>query len=129
MATGNEEVFSSLDSLGPEYGRINQPTLDSKGLSAFEGDKLEMPKINFPEQDSFFPVLPSVSGLESPQKSVRQNIVGNPPNKPGGNKKDFDFNAYKNAYKNNFRAQLQTNQDKNAYARIYSYNAHRNIRG
>jgi len=123
MATGNEEVFSSLDSLGPEYGRINQPTLDSKGLSAFEGDKLEMPKINFPEQDSFFPVLPSVSGLESPQKSVRQNIVGNPPNKPGGNKKDFDFNAYKNAYKNNFRAQLQTNQDKNAYAKVYSYDA------
>ena len=123
MATGKDEGFSSLDPLGPEYGRINQPLLDSKGLSAFEGDRIEMPKINFPESEKFFPVLPGASGLESPQRQVREQVVGQPPNKPGINKKNFDFQAYKNAYKNNVRAQLQTNQDNNAYAKIYSYDA------
>ena len=119
MATGKDEGFSSLDPLGPEYGRINQPLLDSKGLSAFEGDRIEMPKINFPDTEKFFPVLPSAGGLESPQRQVREQVVGQPPNKPGINKKNFDFQAYKNAYKNNVRAQLQTNQDNNVYAKIY----------
>ena len=123
MATGKDEGFSSLDPLGPEYGRINQPLLDSKGLSAFEGDRIEMPKINFPDTEKFFPVLPSAGGLESPQRQVREQVVGQPPNKPGINKKNFDFQAYKNAYKNNVRAQLQTNQDNNVYAKIYSYDA------
>ena len=123
MATGKDEGFSSLDPLGPEYGRINQPLLDSKGLSAFEGDRIEMPKINFPESEKFFPVLPNTGGLDSPQKQVRQQVVGTPPNKPGINKKNFDFNAYKNAYKNNIRAQLQSHQDNNVYAKIYSYDA------
>jgi len=31
--------FNSLDPLGPEYGKINQPLIDEKGFSAFEGDK------------------------------------------------------------------------------------------
>ena len=48
MENTNDEGFNSLDSLGPEYGRINQPLLDSKGLSAFEGDTLQDNKINFP---------------------------------------------------------------------------------
>jgi len=37
------------------------------------------------------------------------------------NNKKIDFQAYKNAYKNNIRAQLQTNQDNNEYAKVYSF--------
>jgi hypothetical protein len=123
MADINNEVFSSLDPLGPEYGKINQPTIDSKGLSAFEGDRIEMPKINFPESDSYFPTLPNADGLTSPQKQVRQNIVGQAPNKPGVSKKPFDYNSFVNDLKNKSRAQSQTNQDNNVYAKVYSYDA------
>ena len=123
MASINNEGFSSLDPLGPEYGKINQPVLDSKGLSAFEGDRLEMPKINFPERDSYFPTLPNAGGLTSPQRQVRENIVGQPPNKPGINKKTFDYNSFVNDLKNKSRTQSQTNQDNNVYAKVYSYDA------
>jgi hypothetical protein len=91
MAVTDNKGFNSLDPLGPEYGRINQPVIDSKGLSAFEGDKLEMPKINFPKSENFFPVLPNINNLTSPQQQVRDNAVGQRPNKPGPNKNNFDL--------------------------------------
>jgi hypothetical protein len=123
MADINNEGFSTLDPLGPEYGKINQPRLDSKGLSPFEGDKLEMSKINFPEANSYYPTLPNTGGLTSPQKQVRENIVGQPPNKPGISKKPFDYNTFVNNLKNKSRAQSETNQDSNSYAKVYSYDA------
>ena len=122
MATTNDDAFSSLDSLGPEYGKINAPVIDNLGLSPFEGNKLESPKINFPSQDRFFPTIPNASNLDSPQKSVRQNVVGSAPNKPGLNKK-ASFQDISNALEQDLRAKLQTNQDKNAYAKVYSYDA------
>ena len=122
MATTNDDAFSSLDSLGPEYGKINAPVIDNLGLSPFEGNKLESPKINFPSQDRFFPTIPNTSNLDSPQKSVRQNVVGSAPNKPGLNKK-ASFKDISNALEQDLRAKLQTNQDKNAYAKVYSYDA------
>jgi hypothetical protein len=122
MATTNDDAFSSLDSLGPEYGKINAPVIDNLGLSPFEGNKLESPKINFPSQDRFFPIIPNNSNLDSPQKSVRQNVVGSAPNKPGLNKKS-SFQDIKNALEQDLRAKFQTNQDKNAYAKVYSYDA------
>ena len=122
MATTNDDAFSSLDSLGPEYGKINAPVIDNLGLSPFEGNKLESPKINFPSQDRFFPTIPNTSNLDSPQKSVRQNVVGSAPNKPGLNK-NASFKDISNALEQDLRAKLQTNQDKNAYAKVYSYDA------
>ena len=122
MATTNDEGFNSLDPLGPEFGKINAPLVDSKGLSAFEGDRLEMPKINFPEPQRFTPVIPNISSLDSPQPNVRQNLVGSPPNKPGINKK-ASFNEIRNAINSDLRAKLQTNQDKNSYAKVYAYDA------
>ena len=114
--------FNSLDPLGPEYGRINAPTIDSKGLSAFEGDRIDTPKINFPSNDRFFPVLPGINSLEQQQGNVRKTLVQQPPNKPGINK-NTNFNDIKNALNADLRAKIQTNQDKNSYAKIYSYNA------
>jgi hypothetical protein len=123
MAITNDEGFSSLDALGPEYGKINQPNLDTKGLSAFEGDRLEMPKIKFPEPEKFFPVSPNSDALTSGQRNVRTTIVGSAPNKPGINKNTFDYNNFATALKNKNRAEIQTNQDKSSYAKVYSYDA------
>jgi hypothetical protein len=123
MADINNDSFNSLDPLGPEYGRINQPLLDSKGLSAFEGDRLKMPEINFPSSGDYFPILPNTGGLTSPQKSVRQQVVGRPSGKPGINRKTFDFKAFKKALIDQDTALLRSNPDKNTYAKIYSYNA------
>jgi hypothetical protein len=123
MADINNDGFNSLDPLGPEYGRINQPLLDSKGLSAFEGDRLKMPEINFPSSGDYFPILPNTGGLTSPQKSVRQQVVGRPSGKPGINRKTFDFKAFKKALIDQDTALLRSNPDKNTYAKIYSYNA------
>jgi hypothetical protein len=119
----NDEVFNSLDPLGPEYGKINAPIIDSKGLSPFEGDGIELPKINFPDQgEQFFPIRPNINNLESPQKNVRQSIVGVPQNKPGLNK-SANYNDIKAAVKQNLKASIQAKQDKNTYAKIYSYDA------
>jgi hypothetical protein len=48
-----QELFDPLDPLGPEYGRINQPIPDVKGLSAFEGDLIDMPKTNIPTRNEY----------------------------------------------------------------------------
>jgi hypothetical protein len=122
MAINNEETFSSLDPLGSEYGNINQPILDNQGLSAFEGDPIRDKEINFPRPQRFTPVVPKLGNLESPNNNVRKNIVGTPPNKPGVNK-NTSHQDLVNGINAKLRAKIQTNQDKNAYAKIYSYDA------
>lgn len=121
MENTNDEGFNSLDSLGPEYGRINQPLLDSKGLSAFEGDTLQDNKINFPEK-SFFPTVPNLQSLEQPQGNVRQNLVRKPLQKPAPNKR-ASFQEIQNALRADFSAHVQANQDKSSYGKVYSYDA------
>lgn len=120
MADSNEN-FSSLDSLGSGFGKIEQPSLDEQGFSAFEGDRLSSPKINFPEP-RYIPILPPSTGLVSHQENVRRNVVGTPPvNKPAGKSMSpADFAKSLDSY---YSAKEQTNQDANEYARIYSYNA------
>lgn len=121
MADTNES-FSPLDSLGPAYGKINQPSLDEQGLSAFEGDRITRPEINFPDRGSnFVPIIPSAGQLDNQQTTVRKDIVGKPGNKPNPNKlsaKDFS-----KAIGDFYSARAATDQDKNEYARIYSYDA------
>jgi hypothetical protein len=118
-----EEIFNPLDSLGPEYGSINSPILDEKGLSAFEGNVPQAPKIEFPTPDRYYPTLPGVQNLDRQNVSIRQNLVRTPVNNssiPKKNLKASDVNAANKAYLDNF---FQANQDKNAYGKIYSYNA------
>jgi hypothetical protein len=122
MAITNEETFSSLDPLGSEYGNINQPILDNQGLSAFEGEPIRDKEINFPRLERFTPITPNIGNLESPNQNIRKNIVGTPPNKPGVNK-NASHQDIVNGLKQGLRAHIQTNQDKNAYAKIYSYDA------
>ncbi len=122
MANTEDEGFNSLDPLGPEYGRINQPLLDSKGLSAFEGETLRDNKINFPTSPSFFPTVPDINNLEQPQGNVRETLVRKPMQKPVPNKK-ASFQDITNALRQDFSATVQANQDKNSYAKVYSYDA------
>ena len=112
----NTEDFSSLDPLGPEYGRLDLPTMDSKGLSAFEGDTLKDPIINFP-------VVPKVQNLELPQHDVRKYIVNHKPAVKGAPGPKMDFNALFNAKRNHTLARMATGADKSTYGKIYSYNA------
>lgn len=122
MATTNDTPFSSLDPLGPEYGKINAPTLDAKGLAAFEGDKIDTPQINFPEPERFTPIMPNIGNLDNPTQQIKKNVVGIPPGKQGINKKArYDQLAQSmDAYARNL---MKANQDKNQYAKIYSYDA------
>jgi hypothetical protein len=117
MAENNETPFSPLDPLGPEYGGINQPKLDELSYKPFEGDRIKMPEINF----SASPV-PSFNAITQPQLNVKNTITGIQPNKPGPQKGQSvgDIASALNDYS---KAISQANQDKNAYSRIYSYNA------
>jgi len=112
----NTEDFSSLDPLGPEYGKLDLPTMDSKGLSAFEGDELKDPIINFP-------VVPKIQNLELPQHDVRKYIVNHKPAVKGAPGPKMDFNELFNAKRNHTLAKMATGADKSTYGKIYSYNA------
>jgi hypothetical protein len=118
-----EEIFNPLDSLGPEYGSINSPILDQVGLSAFEGNVPKTPQIEFPKPENYYPTLGGVQNLDRQNVNIRQNLVRTPANNssiPKKNVKSSDINAANKAYLDNF---FQANQDKNAYGKIYSYNA------
>jgi len=117
MAENNETPFSPLDPLGPEYGGINEPKLDELSYKPFEGDRIKMPEINF----SASPV-PSFNSINQPQLNIQNTITGIKPNKPGPQKGQSasDIASALNSYS---KAISQANQDKNAYAKIYSYDA------
>lgn len=113
------EVFNPLDSLGPEFGKINRPVLDTQGLSPFEGRMPKAQSINFP--DVYYPAYPQPKA-DLPNRAIRDNVVGNSPNPPGPNPKASpkDFGDSYEAYINSL---YQANQDKNVYGKIYSYDA------
>ena len=121
MADTNE-TFSPLDPLGPQFGKLNQPSLDVQGLTAFEGDRLSTPKIEFPNRaTNFVPIIPSAGQLDNQQTTVRTDIVGKPPAKPKPN--NLSAKDFSKAIGDFYSARAATNQDKNEYARIYSYDA------
>lgn len=113
------EVFNPLDSLGPEFGKINRPVLDTQGLSPFEGKMPRPQAINFP--DVYYPAYPQPKA-DLPNRAIRENVVGQQPNAPGPSKKvaPKDFGDSYEAYINSL---YQANQDKNVYSKIYSYDA------
>ena len=118
-----ETPFSPLDSLGPEYGGINAPRLDAQGLSPFEGDMLTDPKINFPKPENYFPVLPQVTNLDRPNSSFERNVVRTPANNPSIKPKKVSGAQNKASITKSLDAFFQANQNKDNYAKIYSYNA------
>ena len=119
-----QELFDPLDPLGPEYGRINQPIPDAKGLSAFEGDLIDMPKANIPTRnESFFPSIANIENLNRPNREIKHNLVKTNAVNPSISKKPIDINQYNKSTNQYIQSFFQANQDKNSYAKIYSYNA------
>jgi hypothetical protein len=118
-----ETPFSSLDPLGPEYGGINSPIVDSKGLAPFEGEMLRDPKINYPKPENYFPVLPKVSNLNRPNRAIEQNVVRTNANNPSIPYSKVSPQQKKASTSQYLDAFFQTNQNKNNYAKIFSYNA------
>ena len=112
-----ETPFNPLDSLGPEYGSINPPNADEISYAPFEGDRIKMPEINFSASP-----IPSFSSLTQPQLNIKNTITGLPPGKPGS-KPGQSTNDIASAFIDYSKSLAQANQDKNSYARIYSYNA------
>jgi hypothetical protein len=112
-----ETPFNPLDSLGPEYGGINQPNADEISYKPFEGDRIKMPEINFSASP-----IPSFTSLTQPQLNIKNTITGNPPGKPGS-KPGQSTNDIASAFIDYSKSLAQANQDKNSYARMYSYNA------
>lgn len=114
----NDTPISGLDSLGPDYGGINRPSLDTQSFRPFEGESLKDPEINFPQPKSYSMGL-GADSLNHPAGAIRQ-VVGVPPNSPG----KPNANAAKPAdYGKLFEAVANANQDKNEYARVYAYDA------
>lgn len=124
MAEDNTPI-SPLDPLGPSYGKINMPTIDALGMSPFEGDRFSMKPINFPTPERI--PIPGSRSVQRPNVVIRDNIAGSPPN-PTGSKNPNSFRGKSagdvaDAFLQYGQAIAQTNQDKNEYARIYSYDA------
>ena len=115
--------FSSLDPLGPEYGRSNLPTIDTQGLSPFEGDRIEEPKINFPKQEipQFHRMIPGTGGVINPHYIVKK-VTGQPPGKAGvqGSISMSQLYAATNAQMKNA---MTAAQSKGTYGGRYNYNA------
>jgi hypothetical protein len=115
--------FSPLDPLGPEYGRSDLPTLDVQGLSSFEGDEIEQPKINFPKDEPprYYPILPNTGGTV-PQKQVIKKTIGQPPG-PAGPAKGSTARDILMSLSARSKADMSSNQSKGTYGGTYNYNA------
>jgi len=121
MAT-NDIPFDSLGSLGSGYGKFESSDLDRQSMMPFEGEGLSMPKPDFSrdQQPNFVPIVPGTASLDNQQQPVRQ-LVGRPGQKPGG--KNMSAQDFSKALSSYSKAIVQSNQDTNEYARIYSYDA------
>ncbi len=111
--------ISPLDSLGPQYGGINRPNLDTQSLQPFEGNITPTPEINFPKAKTYYPSVLGTDSLTRPDERVRA-YVGTPPNKPGEvSKQGFDSRSFGDIAKGLAIA----NQSKNEYGKVYAYDA------
>jgi len=115
--------FSPLDPLGPEYGRSDLPTLDTQGLSPFEGDRIEQPKINFPKDEPprYYPMIPNTGGT-IPQKQVIKKTIGQPPG-PAGPSRGSTARDILMSLSARSKADMSSNQSKGTYGGTYNYNA------
>jgi Holliday junction resolvase-like predicted endonuclease len=114
-----ETPISSLDSLGPQYGGINRPNLDTQSLQPFEGDITPTPEINFPKAKTYYPSILGTDSLTRPDERIR-SYVGTPPKKPGATTKE---NYNPRAFGDAVRAAVISNQSQNEYAKAYAYDA------
>jgi len=113
------ENNNSLDPLGPEFGKLTGPAINSKSFTPFEGDLLRDNKIDY------FPVTPPLNSTH-PNYIVQDGLTGHAPGKPSIDKKNKAVSSadIAKALGEDFKMQVAGNtKNKNQYARINSYNA------
>lgn len=112
------EKNSSLDPLGPQFGKINAPAINTQSLLPFEGDTLRDNKINF------FPVTPPLT-TTNPNYPIQDAITGHAPVVPSSRnpRKKINPDELKNAINQSIQMDIETHRDKNQYARVNAYNA------
>ena len=112
-----ENGISSLDPLGPEFGKIQGPAINSRSLSPFEGEKSR-------EIKDYFPVSPPLV-TTNPHYPIQDAITGRSPNLPSSKNpnKKLSANEIANAIGEEFKMKVALNHDKNEYAKVNAYNA------
>jgi hypothetical protein len=115
MAQDNTN-FDPLAPLGPSIGKFNMDVTNPLNLDPYGFKRLDIDQVKLTN------VIPNYGSLTNPQRSIRDNVVGNPPNPPGP-KKNVSFEESAQAADSYMRSIFQTNQDKNEYSRIFGYNA------
>ena len=111
------ENNSSLDPLGPEFGKINAPAINTQSMSPFEGDTPRDHKINFP-------VTPPLSST-NPNYPIQDAITGDSRGMQSKNnpRKKLSAKEMGNAIGDNFIMQDTLHRDRNQYATVNAYNA------
>ena len=92
-------------------------------LDSLGGGKLKGPSVEFPDPSSYFPTLGGVNNLNRPNIDIDRNVVRTHAvnnSIPKNNVSAKSVAGANKLYLDNF---FQANQDKNAYGKIYSYNA------
>ena len=114
-----ENNTSSLDPLGPEFGKVQGPAINSQSLSPFEGEKLKENTIDF------FPIAASVSTSTNPNYLIQDAITGHAPFRPSNTNpnKKLTVKEQGDAFGARMDMFIKSHQDKNSYAKINVYNA------
>lgn len=113
------ENNSSLDPLGPEFGKVNAPAINTESMSPFEGDNLKDNKIDF------FPIAPSIQSTTHPKYIVQDGVTGKAPGRPAyqNPNKKLTVKERQDAIGKDFLMRGATTHDKSQYAKINAYNA------
>lgn len=114
-----ENNTSSLDPLGPEFGKVQGPAINSQSLSPFEGEELKENTIDF------FPVAASIGTTTHPNYPIQDAITGHAPFRPSNTNpnKKLTVKEQGDAFGARMDMFIKTHQDKNSYAKVNVYNA------
>jgi hypothetical protein len=113
--------FSSLDPLGPEYGKINQQRLDPISMEPFEGDRqMRMPEINFPKSTQ--PSTQSVRSSNYESNNVKRNVATTYETITDVNGKNPEESEAVQKINKQFDEIVQGNQSQDSYSKLSSYN-------
>lgn len=119
----NNIGFDPLESLGNDYGKINDDNLDTKDFQPFEGDRINTPGINFAASERFYPVAPAMGNLDRPNREVKQVVANSLTNTHTPQSKKPDIKNVLKAFGDHAVAQAEASQSKDEIAKIYAYDA------
>ena len=117
--------FDPLESLGNDYGKINDEGLDTKSFQPFEGSRIKPNEINFGASERFYPVFPAMESLDKPTRQVKNAVAStltNTPNKQNIKKTTSTKDILK-AFGDQAIAKVEASQSYDEVAKIYAYDA------